>query len=331
MNVRAMIMRFWDLSGHQSDLYPFTSDDQISADIDITAPGTQYFLSLISQGQVALANWKKADQRFIRFRNFYISKNIQLGVDEDVYFDVVRQSLTSMTIDPTQTGFTFDLDAITNSIMVVESSRYKVMDVTEVSPTSWSLTVYPELPDADDDDDDDIPDYPDTIEVQFALNEFRVDNLGVNTYSWLLSLPERVYSILRIDDYVGNNEIRQSNNKVDLNSLAEANNIGTPVEYLNLGNKIVFDTGLLEKRWYKFEVFQQPADVVTLDQVVEIPEPFHQALIYWGQWQIALRERQEIHATNYRRLLDKELLSVRDEYDNDFERSKTNGFKVRRD
>ena len=101
-------------------------------------------------------------------------------------------------------------------------------------------------------------------------------------------------------------------------------------QYLNYGSKIIFNSALLEKRWFKFELFQQPEDIVDLDQTLVIPSPFHQALVFWCLWQMAVRERQEINSSNFRRLLDNELLSTRDEFDNDFERSQTNGFKVRR-
>lgn len=326
MTVREAILDFWDLSGHVSDLYPFLNDTQGSTDIDINAEGTQYFLRLLSQGQIALANWKKRDQRFLRFRNFYISTNIQLGIDPDIEYEITRVSETEYQVDPTQTSWALDIETFRNSVLVVEASKYKVMSATVVSPTNWTFYVYPIPAETID------VVYPETIsEVQFGINEFDIETSALppaNTYQ--LTLPERVYSILRIDDFQNNLEILRADNKEDLATKGEATNTGSPGYYLDLGSKIVFNTALLEKRWYKFELFQQPVDITALDATLAIPTPFHQALIFWGMWKISLRERKDILATNYRRLIDNELLATRDEYDNDFERTKTFNFRVRR-
>lgn len=325
MTTREMIMKLWDLSGHASDLYPFYSDTQSSSEIDPDAEGTEYFLELLSQGQIALINIKKSDGRFLRFRKLYQKKNIQLGIDCDTYFTVTRTAVNTFEIDPTQTGFNYDLSTFENALHANDSSYYKIMTVTELSPNLWTYSVYPEV----DEDDDTV--YPETYtEIQFPINEFDVYNTGTSTNKHRIDLPERVYQILRIDDYQTNTEVRKVSKKDELASGEQAFSVGTPEEYQDFGSKIIFDTALDDYRWYRFEYFQQPDDIDDIDTQTELPLPFHQALIYWCQWQIALRERQEIHATNYRRLLDKELMTVRDEYDNEYDRSKTEGFKIRR-
>jgi len=317
-----MILKLWDLSGHASDLYPFQADEQLEDQIELGSEGTTYFLRLLSEGQVALANWKKADRRFLRFRNFYISKNIQLGVDKDIKFTVLRNSKDEFEVDPTQLNWELSIESFENAIFMFGGTGYKIMSVTELDPARWLFNVYPDI------GEEPVPAYPETIvDSQFAISEFPVSNLGVSTNSTVIDLPERVYSILRIDDYMSDTEIRQASSKDEL-AISLSN--GVPQEYVNYGSKIIFDTALLEKRWFRFELFQQPEDIVDLDQVLSIPGPFHQALVFWCLWQIAVRERQEIHSMNYRRLLENELISTRDEYDNDFEKSRTNGFKVRR-
>jgi hypothetical protein len=320
-------MEWWDLAGHASDLYPFSTDIQSTSEIDVNAEGTQYFLRLASQGQVALANWKKRDLRFLRFRNLYISKNLELGVDEDTEYTITRNSATQFEVDPTQTGWVFDVDTLENSLMIYGGSKYKVMSVTEVSPTSWIFYVFQDVGETED------VVYPETLtEIQFAVNEFTVtSSASAPTNTYQIILPERVYSILRIDDYATQTEILKANNREDLATKGNANTTGTPQYYLNLGSKIIFDTALDEKRWFKFELFQQPAAITTLDESLTIPEPFHQALVFWGMWKISLRNGKDIPAVNYRRLVDNELLSTRDEYDNEFERSKTYGLKIRRE
>ena len=326
MTVRESIMELWDLCGHASDLYPFLSDNQIVTEIDLNAEGTQYFLRLLTQGQIALANWKKRDHRFVRFRDFYISTNLQLGIDSDIDYTITRVSETEYKLDPTQTDWKLDLETFESSVMVIGASKYKVMSATEVSSTNWTFYIYP-LPAETED-----VSYPESItEVQFGINEFDIESsasVPANTYQ--ITLPLRTYSILRIDDFQNSTEVVRSNNKEDLATQGNASSTGSPAYYLDLGSKIIFDTALLEKRWYKFELFQQPVAITGLDDSLSIPEPFHQVLIFWGMWKISLRERQDILASNYRRLIDSELLSTRDEYDNDFERTKTFNFKVRR-
>lgn len=401
MTVREALMELWDMSGHSSDLYPFSSDDQTTADLDITAEGTLYFLRLLSQAQVALTNWKKRDQRFLRFEKFYINVNRQLGWDiattysishtaastftidptqtgfgltsaqleastiyindtgytlsdvtetsstvwtcttdvtvsgtssypatiTGVYFGLVatRTSETTYTIDPTQTNFGLDAEEFSNSVMSISGSSYKVMVVTETSSTSWAFQLYPVPSETED------VSYSESItDIFLGLNEFLVES-GTGTDAYSIQLPARVYQILRIDDYQSNTEVLKANNKEDLVTKGNASSTGTPAYYLNLGSRVIFDTALNEKRWYKLELFQQPVSLTALDDTFGIPEPFQQAILFWCQWKMSFRERQDaITTSNYRRILDAELMSVRDEYDNNFERSKTFNFKVRR-
>lgn len=327
MTVRDAVMELWDLSGHMPELYPFQNDTQSTGTIDINAEGTQYFLRLLTQGQLALANWKKLDQRFLRFRQFYKHFNIKLGVDEDVYFDITRESATEFNLDPTQANFDFDLETLESSIVLLDGSKYKIMSILEVSPTNWTFFMYPDVPETTD------VVYPEALsDVQFAINEFDItssDSPPTTTHQ--VVIPEDTYTIFRIDDYEGNSEVEKAINVEELGSKGEAFNTGVPQKFLYLGDKIIFDTALAEQRWYKIEIFRQPATLTDLDQGFEIPPPYHQALVFWGMWKISMRERNEINSMNFRRLVDKELLSMRDEYDQLFERTKTFGVRVRRD
>jgi hypothetical protein len=400
MTIREMIMDLWDLSGHASDLYPFLTDTQSSTNIDVNAEGTQYFLRMISQGQIALANWKKRDRRFLRFKDFYISANRQLGWEIETTYTISHTAASTFTIDPTQTDFdltsaqleastvyindvgyelsdvtetsptvwtcttensisgtssypatitgvyvgmvasrlseteysidptqaNFSIDSteFANAVITIDGTDYKVMSVTEVTSTNWTFNLYPVPSETED------VTYPETItNIFLGLNEFAVET-GTGSDTFSVQLPERVYQILRIDDYEGQQEVLKVNDKEELASKAAANTTGTPAYYMNLGSKIIFDTALNSKRWYRFELFQQPAGITALSDTLSIPEPFHQALVFWIMWKISMRERQEIMMGQYRRLLDTELESIRDENDNAFERSETRGFQVRR-
>jgi hypothetical protein len=326
MTTRDAVMELWDLSGHASDLYPFFRDIQDPDEINPDSEGTQYFFRLLTQGQIALANWKKLDQRFLRFRQFYKHFNIQLGVDPDEAFDITRVSATEFNIDPTQSGFNYPIDILTSALIVINDTAYKIMSIAEVSPTNWTFFIYPDLA------EEETPSYPETItDVSFALNEFNITSSpSPPSVTYEITLPADTYNIFRIDDYESQTEITRARDIDELSTKGEAFATGTPSQFLFYGDKIIFDTALAEKRWYKFEIFRQPAELTSLDQSLELPPQYHQALVFWCMWKIAMRERQEINMTNYRRLLDKELMSTRDEYDELFERTQTKGFQVRR-
>lgn len=327
MTVREAFMELWDGVGHQVDMYPFQGDIQTEDQIDPTSEGSQYFFRLLSQAQIALANWKKADMRPLKFRQFYKHFNTELGVDPDISYEITRISATEFNIDPTQLDFNFDLETLESAVVLINGSYYKIMSIFESTVTNWVFYVTPEVT------EEEVPSYPETItDVQFAINEFDIVPSAVaQTDTYHITIPENTFTLHRIDDYLTQSQVEKALDVDELATKGEAVNVGTPAKFLYLGDKIIFDTALAQKRWYKIEIFRQPFKITDLDQGFEIPPPFHQAMIFWCLWKVAMRERNEINMGIYRRSIDKELLAVRDEYDQLFDRSKSYGMKLRKE
>ena len=114
------------------------------------------------------------------------------------------------------------------------------------------------------------------------------------------------------------------------NFAKDMDSVSFPRLWYRFGNKLVFDAAPPEERWYDMEYYRLPGDMVGLEDMPEIPEMFHYALVLWGtEWGMRrARENSEKYATgqDLQRFMRTMLTQYEMEYDRDHDSGRLSKF-----
>jgi hypothetical protein len=91
--------------------------------------------------------------------------------------------------------------------------------------------------------------------------------------------------------------------------------IGDPRSWYRVGNKIIYDVGINDDRWFKAEYYRTPKDLLHADESLEIPEIYHWAVVLWGIWWGMKDSGESSAAYSAKKDFNDEMISIVGQYD----------------
>ena len=331
MTIGEAIYRLWENAGEPTDLDPWLDtavDYDPDTELDPNSQGVRYFLRALSDAQIELANWKTNGRRPIRFRDFQVSRNAKLTLNDTTY-DCTRLTDTSIRISNPPAYLLTD---------AAESCRCDILHVsledgeeTETEDTLMAMYLEPAADGSYVDiyfreEMEEISNYV-RMEVTLLFDRFTITR-GDRVYdSPYLVMPDAYKMLLKVTDAENSAPLSRAANKEHLYNPDMTT--GTPSQWYSIGKKIYFDVYFEEPRWFTIEYMKIPDELTSLDQEFELPVAWHEVLIEMVEYLLAKRgqerELQAIKFSNVNRLIS----HMRTDRDDDFVRDETGGLKIR--
>ena len=250
----------WKGLGESSDLDP-SSDVQLS--------GSSWVDVFINEGQRAIAFWKqKSNGKRLRIPSLLSSLNFHATVIEGTLG--VDGTTLLVTLPAADIGS--EADRYNDWILEINGEKRIVVDsATYVLTLAEAFTTAPATGDT----------------YKLSKNFYY---LLPSTHAWVsdhISLPvvNDVYraegNLLKV---IGVYDIsdRSSLEYVGDKESYFTDELGTPSSFALYANKIIFDVGNDESRWYKVEYYRTPKNMILSTDIPEIPEIYHYAIVLYA-------------------------------------------------
>jgi len=286
MTVREMMTKVFQLSGEPSDLCPYvTPGDPATFDLTLGVPGATPLLEWINQAIVRIANWEYPDGTILRFK--HLRKNLYWKAFALKAGDVLSGTVDSINVDGfnplNRNGqFTGWVVEVVDSVGLQLQKRLVIRCTGDLADNSV-LTVHQDW--------DVVPDSTWTYRLYKRFFEFvPVPVAGsVDDFMAIGNLVDDVADVLRIRDLISGTDLAQPKHTELFTSTLLTKAI--PSLYMVEGNRVTFDSPWDLGRSYEMLYYAHPQSLATVNDVLGLPRPFHEAVVQWAVHSIQMREQ----------------------------------------
>ena len=378
MTLYDAIIEAWEISGEPSDLDPFSYDVEGDIALDLNgnyifdegSKGYKYFIQQFNRAQVALANWRRRNGRFVKFKKFMTKTLLNLGTSNELDGVIDFQAGDQITFN--NSAVNGDVEWFLED-MVLELYIEGVQTFTDIQPSDYQIGdlwvqagVYRRAQAANavfdgadwyETDVETIGEtflrvlsYVDngdgTFTVQFedgALDELE----GLRNFRFKgrlfrfkirgdISEPTKPY-IVEVPRWIYallniSNEGLRFKRTDSRDSVYDYGLTGNVPEVFTLmGTSVIFDELFIGKLLIEFEVYSLPKVLESHLDEFDIPQAYHECLLTWVEWRLAKRAQEFEKAYSIKRdLMDTIEWTMNDE-EFEFMREDLENFQVRKD
>jgi hypothetical protein len=295
--------QIWYALGKPTDLDP---------DSDVSYNNGAWLTWVVNEGQRQVALWKDPQSgRHCRIHDLYATLNYQPTVLTDTIAAVNNDTVPYYI---TLTSANANADEYNDWVVEVTSGDADgevraVMDYTD------GRICY--LNDAFDTE----PEVGDTVELYK-----RFEMLLPSTHDWVgehIQLPatsdsERnegnLLEVLSIIDVNSGKELKISPRTEKYPGMILSS--GDPSYWWRFGGKIFYDVNVSdEEKWYRMEYYRTPTDMVDDDDMPDLPEAYHMAIVMWGIWCGFNRKMESSRAYSVKRTFEDMMRALKTQFD----------------
>ena len=335
MNIRDMIVDLWELAGEPSDLDPWmvgVVDYDPLTELDPASQGVSFYLKQISLAQVALANWRTRRGRPIRFKKFLVQDNVKIGRDVSK-FSYSISYIDEYTIRLTNPDATLNEDNLKNTKMILNwanaggdsytEDRLAVMAVYDEAGGWYNITFREAL-----EVDSTITWDASTVDIYW--DRFRVVRSSAPLVMGNeIQLPNKFRNIIKILNMNDGTELTRAASKESL--FNPYMNFGTPSQWYDLGDVLYLDQYVEQPIWHTIEYQRLPYNVESLDDVLDIPEEWHEIIIMIVEWRTMKRMQDKQRANELMVEINRWIDTLRTDLEEDWLRESTSGFQIKKE
>ena len=335
MDVRNMIVDLWELAGEPSDLDPWmigVEEYDPATELDPASQGVTFYLRQLSLAQVALANWRTRRGRPIRFKKFLVQENVKIGRDVSKYRYEISY-IDEYTIRLSTPDATLNEDNLKNTKMILNwgnslgetysEEKMSVMAVYNEAGDWYTITFREEL-EVDSSkvwDDSTVDIYWDRFKVVRSSAPLVLGNE--------VQVPNKFRNIVKVINMDDGTPLTRAASKENL--FNPYMNFGTPGQWYDLGDVLYFDQYVESPIWHIIEYQRLPNDVTSLDDVLDIPEEWHEILMLIVEWRTMKRMQDKQRANELMVEINRWIDTLRTDLEEDWLRDTTSGFQLKKE
>lgn len=305
MTTQDLLKEVYERSGEPTDLCPYTTPgDESTFDTALTTEASVRLLRWVNRGLVRIANWKGADGRPVRSkalldRMFFTNKAA-------LEYGVVSATSSTVNVD----GFTPNniVDQFAEWIVEVidGTGQGQTRIVTGCSGTGASecvINVHKAF--------DTTPDSTSVVSLRKRFFEMLPSQTPSTymMYHMLLDPTQELSDIVKIVDVESQLELEQVA-RIDLMTSTSISD-SEPSAYCRFGNRLYFDTANSAEKVYQLVYYRHPTALSSVNQIPELPEALHEAIVLWATHSIQMREQDFNGAYATKRDLQELMATVR--------------------
>lgn len=286
MNVQEMMTKVFQLAGEPSDLCPYnTPGDPATFDLTFAVPGSSQLLAWINQALVRIANWKYGDETILRFR--HLRKSMFFKHKPEMTGSVVAGAADTVSIAgfaPANAVNQFNgwIIVVTHSVTGVVQKRL-VVSTAGVGAVDSVLQVHQDW--------DSVPDALCTYALYKRFYTFVPAPVAGTVDEYMISgdIVNEIGDVIGVRDLVSNSDLQQAPQGERFTSTQLS--LAIPSMFSIDGKKLVFDSAWNQSRSYEILYYAHPILITSVSQAIDIPVPFHEAIVQWAVHSIQMREQ----------------------------------------
>lgn len=304
MTVSEIMEELYDQLGKQSDLNPYSDDEETT--LDLGQPGAQKLLGWINRGYRRILNWRFKGGRIVRFRSterqVYFSGVSETGTAAAGAASSITLAAAAPAIADWFNGWIVRITSGTGSgqkRLIVDYSAARVATVAR----AWDNT-----PDA-------------TSVYEITKNEYAFVAAGSATaaVNIPLSPTEQIIAVTGVVDLQDNSQLVRASRTARFTSVEDTAGNAPSLFRDTLGG-IVFDSTVPDGRYYRLSYFGMPPALSALDDEPQIPEHFHEGILLWTVWWGLRRQQAFGDAYSTKRDLEDTMETALQQFDRGSER-----------
>lgn len=266
MNLQELIIELYEQMGEPSDLDPYDDTDTF----DISTDGAVRAIRILNNGQTAIAMWRFPSGTIHRVRE----------LEDTVFFK------TRVVSGTAQGGGSDTITLASGSGSVVDQYKSWIVRITGGTGEGQTRLIISFDESSQqcevNEDWDVVPDATSEYELYKALYQFVDPSSPVADQNIPVSPYNEILAMMSLTDVKNRHRLHPVERTNTFSSLVLT--YGTPSAFYEMNGGIKFDVAADNKRTYAIDYVKQPKELSASDDVPEMPEQYHLAIVMWGVW-----------------------------------------------